>query len=163
MSLIFRSIFILLCGVSSVWATAPALDIAKTVIKLPLVEDVSMDDAIDSMKLRANALNMKLVAHQPLSRELKAQGMKDVRRMEIFQFCDPKIAKEIVEYSMDFAAYLPCRITLVEDEKGQGWLVMMNIDLFLQAAQLPENLKVLGSKVRDSMNEIMNAGANGDL
>lgn len=143
--------------------TTSAFDMAKTVIKMPLAEGISMDDAIDSLKLRANALNMKLVGHQPLSEELKAMGEPAVKRMEIFQFCDPKIAKAMVEYNMDFAAYLPCRITLVEDDKGKGWLVMMDLDPFIQAAKLPPKLQKKALKIRDSLKQIIMAGVNGEL
>ena len=37
-------------------------------------EDVSADDAIASMKLRANLLNFKLVGHMPLSEQVAAMG-----------------------------------------------------------------------------------------
>ena len=58
-------------------------DKGMNIITCPLAEDVSMDDAIDSMKLRANKLNFKLVAHMPLSEQVKAMG-QDSKRMEIF-------------------------------------------------------------------------------
>ena len=143
-------------------AQGMAVDIAQTVVKKQLAQGVSMDDAVDSMKLRANQLNMKLVAELPLSKQIEAMGQKS-RRMEIFQFCDPLIAKQMVEYDMNFAAYLPCRITLVEDKDGHGWLVMMNLDMFLQGGHLPPELKKLGIEVRDKLNSIMDAGVKGEL
>lgn len=143
-------------------AQGMAIDIGQTVVKKQIAQGVSMDDAVDSMKLRANQLNMKLVAEQPLSKQIEAMEQKS-RRMEIFQFCDPLIAKQMVEYDMNFAAYLPCRITLVEDKDGHGWLVMMNLDMFLQGTHLPPELKKLGTEVRDKLNSIMDAGAKGEL
>lgn len=143
-------------------ATPPAIDIASTVVRVPLSDGVSMDDAVDSMKLRANVLNFKLVAHQPLSKELEAMGIKS-GRLEIFQFCDPRIAHSMVRFDMNFAAYLPCRIAMLEDESGKAWLVMMNLDMFINSANLPTGLKENAIKVRDSLNEIIHAGANGDL
>ena len=143
-------------------AEPPKLDIADTVIKIPLQEDVSMDDAVDSMKLRANALNFKLVAHQPLYKELQAMGVES-KRIEIFQFCDARIAKAMLTHDMDFAAYLPCRITLLEDESGKAWLISMNLDMFIQSANLPSELMEKAVKVRDTIQEIMEAGAAGDL
>jgi len=143
-------------------AAAPAIDIAQTVIKVPLAEDVTPEDAIDSMKLRANVLNFKLVAHQPLSKELEGMGI-ETTRMEIFQFCDPRIARRMVSHDINFAAYLPCRIAMVEDENRKVWLVMMNLDMFIGSANLPPELEKDALKVRDSLNEIMQAGANGDL
>jgi len=143
-------------------AAPPAVDIAQTVIKVPLADGVTPEDAIDSMKLRANVLNFKLVAHQPLSKELEGMGI-ETTRMEIFQFCDPRIARRMVSHDINFAAYLPCRIAMVEDENQQVWLVMMNLDMFIGSANLPPELEKDALKVRDSLNEIMQAGANGDL
>ena len=140
----------------------PAIDIAQTVIRIPLADDVTPEDAIDSMKLRANVLNFKLVAHQPLSKELEAMGVKTTR-MEIFQFCDPRIARRMVSHDISFAAYLPCRIAMVEDENGKVWLIMMNLDMFIGSADLPPELEKDALRVRDSLNEIMQAGADGDL
>ena len=138
------------------------VDIAQTVVKQPLAEGISADDAIESMKLRANALNIKLVAELPLSKQVKAMG-QEARRMEIYQFCDALTAKKMVEYDINFAAYLPCRIALVEDAQGQFWLVMMNLDMLIQNPSFDPKLKAEAVKVRDILLDIMKAGANGEL
>ena len=131
-------------------------------IKCKVAEDVSSDDAIDSMKLRANFLNFKLVGHLPLSEQVKAMGGESPR-MEIFQFCDALIAAQMVKNSMAFAGYLPCRITLIEDEKGQPWLITLNMDKTMNEAALPKELRKLGMKVRNNIYSIISAGAEGDL
>ncbi|MCB1738454.1 MAG: DUF302 domain-containing protein [Gammaproteobacteria bacterium] len=141
---------------------ASDLDISETVVMRPIADGVSMDDAIDSMKLRANNLNMMFVAHQPLSRQIMAMGF-DSRRIEIFQFCDPLVAKQMVEEDMLFAAYMPCRIALVEDQHGRGWLVQMDLDYFTRVAKLTPESKQLADEVRDKLAEIVEAGVNGEL
>lgn len=146
----------------SVQAAPSHMAIEQTVLKMPLEDGVSMDDAVSSMKLRANIHNMKLVAELPLSKQIEAMGKK-ARRMQIFQFCDPLIAQRMVEANIHFAAYLPCRIALVEDSKGRGWLVMMNLDMMMQGASLMPALKSEAKKVRDALMDIMQAGASGEL
>ncbi|MCB1874454.1 MAG: DUF302 domain-containing protein [Chromatiales bacterium] len=143
-------------------ADAPQMDIDQTVIKLPIDEGVSMDDAIDSMKLRANNLNFKLVAHQPLYKELESMGL-ETKRIEIFQFCDARIAKAMIDFNPSFSAYLPCRITLLEDPDGSRWLITMNLDMFIASANLPDSLHEKAIRVRDTIKSIMEAGASGDL
>ena len=155
-------IFLSLLFCARVAAEPPSLNIADTVIEIPLAEDVSMDDAVESMKLRANVLNFKLVAHQPLYKELQAMGL-DSKRIEIFQFCDARIAKSMIDYDKDFAAYLPCRITLLEDEEGKAWLITMNLDMLIQSAKLPPELMKSALRVKNSIQEIMEAGAAGEL
>lgn len=138
------------------------VDLEQTVVKMPINEGVSMDDAVESMKLRANMLNIKLVAELPLSKQIKAMG-ESSRRIGIYQFCEPLTAKIMVEYDMNFAAYLPCRISLVEDKKGKGWLLMMNMEMLLKNPKLNADLKKEAEKVWTGLNEIMKAGASGDL
>jgi len=142
--------------------STPALPLNKAVVKMRLHKGVSMDDAVSSMKLRANMLNMKLVAQLPLSKQIKAMGHK-ARRMEVFQFCNPLIAQKMVESNIDFAAYLPCRIALVEDQHGQGWLLMTDLNVIIRGGHLGPKLKAKAEHVRDVLTKIMKAGVNGEL
>ncbi|QIK37744.1 DUF302 domain-containing protein [Caldichromatium japonicum] len=141
-------------------ATGTGID--ETVVKIPLAEGVSMDDAVESMLLRANALNFKLVARQPLSKELEAMGIAS-KRIEIFQFCDARIAAQMLAENLAFAAYLPCRITLIEDQQGQAWLITLDLDKVIQMTDLPPALKESAVKVRETIQAIMAAGASGEL
>lgn len=143
-------------------ARAEGMTIADTVYKLPLAEGVSMDDAVESMKLRANALNFKLVAHLPLYKEVEAMGLAS-KRVEIFQFCDARIAHAMLSESLDFSAYLPCRITLIQGKDDKPWLVTMDLDRVIQIANLSPDLLANATQVWDTIKEIMQAGANGDL
>ena len=131
-------------------------------IKCKVAEGVSANDAIESMKLRANFLNFKLVGYMPLSEQVKANGGES-NRMEIFQFCDANIAAKMVKHSMAFAGYLPCRISLVLDDAGQAWLITLNMDSTMGDASLPKALQGLGMTVRNNIYSIMSAGAEGDL
>ena len=139
-----------------------SVDIEKTVIKVAVAQGVSMDDAVESMKLRANELNIKLVAELPLSKQIKAMGGKS-KRIAIYQFCDALTAQKMVEYNIYFAAYLPCRISLVEDKNSKAWLLMMDMDMLINSPKLDKSLRKEATRVRDQLLEIMQAGANGDL
>jgi uncharacterized protein (DUF302 family) len=141
---------------------AQSFDINQSVIKQPLAEDVSADDAIDALQSKAVELNMKLVAHQPLSKELKARG-EDAKRLEIFQFCNPSDAHKMVQFNPIFAAYMPCRIALVEDEKGKTWLMMLNLDILINSTELPADVKDIALRVNDTLTQILEAGASGDF
>ena len=136
--------------------------VQMSIQKFKLAEDVSVDDAIDSMTLRSNILNFKLVADLPLSEQIKAMG-EEANYMRILAFCDALIAKKMVEFDPIFAGFLPCRIAVLEDSEGRGWIVTMNMDMMLQAVDLPEDLQPLAQRVRDTIYSIVDAGVNGDL
>jgi len=124
-----------------------------------------MSEAAESMRLRANALNLQLVAELPLSKQVEAVTGKPQRTITIFQFCDAVTAKELIDLNVDFAVYMPCRIALIEDASGQGWLVMMdvNVDAIAKEKRVPQALKDRINAVRKSLLEIMQAGAKGEL
>ena len=87
----------------------------------------------------------------------------DSKRIEIFQFCDARIANEMVQFNPDFSAYLPCRITLLEDGDGQAWLVTLDLGKVIPGANLSPELLTKAERVRDTIQSIMEAGASGDL
>ena len=141
---------------------AQKFDIEQTVLKMPLAEDVSGDDAVEALKSKAIELNMKFVGHQPLSKELAARGVES-GRLEIFQFCNPNDAHVMVTYNPIFAAYMPCRIALVEDSDGKLWLMMVNLDFLINNTPLPPELLEIAKRVNDTLLAIMSAGATGEF
>lgn len=137
--------------------------VGQSILEMPLADGVGMDDAVESMKLRANQLNFKLVAELPLSKQVEAMTGKPQRLMAIYQFCDALTAKQMLEHNFAFAAFLPCRIALIEDDQGKGRLIMLNLDNMIQAAQLPPELQASAVGIRNNLLSIMIAGANGEL
>ncbi len=136
--------------------------VGQSIQTFKVEEDVTIDDVIESMKLRANNLNFKLVADLPLSEQVEAMGEK-ANYMRILAFCDALIAKRMVEYNKIFAGFLPCRIAVIKDSKGQAWIITTNMDMMLNAVDLPKDLQVLAKQVRDTIYSIVDAGQTGDL
>lgn len=137
--------------------------VGQSVLEMPLADGVSLDDAVESMKLRANQINFKLVAELPLSKQVEVMTGAPQRRMSIYQFCDAMTAKDMVDYNLAFVAFLPCRIAITEDEQGNGRIIMLNLDPLIQASKLPPELHVKAVAIQKALLNIMMAGANGDL
>ncbi|WP_026143089.1 MULTISPECIES: DUF302 domain-containing protein [unclassified Thioalkalivibrio] len=132
-------------------------------VELVRIEDgVSIEDAIESMKLRANLRNFQEVADLPLSDQVQAMGGEG-NYMRILAFCDALIANQMVQHDIIFASFLPCRIAVVEDGEGQGWIVTTNMDMMLHATDLPEDLEATAREVRDTIYSIVEAGRTGDF
>lgn len=153
-------LFISMASAAAVDAPPPG-SLESAVVKIPLQKGVGGDEAVEAMKIRANKLNIKLVGELPLSKQIEAMGEKS-GRMEIFQFCDPLTARKMVGHKLEFAAWLPCRIALVEDPKGQIWLVMLDLKPLIESGGLPPALKADAQKVNDTLTDIMRAGAAGE-
>lgn len=138
------------------------IDISNSVLKMPLDKGVSVRDAHLSINLKAEELNMKKVGYLPVSDELKARGLKP-RHLEIFQFCNPEDAMKMVAFNTVYAAYMPCRIALVEDEKGRLWLQMINLDMIIDKYVLPEDLRRIAVTINAQMLAIITAGVKGSF
>ena len=138
------------------------VEVNQTVLKLSIQSSVSIDDAIDSMLAKAAELNMKMVGHQQVSKELNARGVK-ARRLEILQFCNPEDAVKMVEFNPIYAAYMPCRISILEDKNGKNWLLMLNLDMIINEFSLPEELQAIAITINGIMLEIVTAGSTGDF
>ena len=143
-------------------AASAAMDVEQTVVQMPLEEGITMDDAVTSMKLRANLHNMMFVAHQPLHEQLQKMG-HDSMRLEIFQFCDPVTARKMVDHNAIFAAYMPCRIAMVERPGAPPLLMMLNLEMLIQGGGLGPELNALAEEVNDKLTDILQAGAAGEL
>jgi len=138
------------------------------IIKVPVKKGVSFDDAVESLKLRANTRNFKFVGHSPLSKEIEAQTGKPALRAEIFSFCDALTARQFIDVSLDFAAFLPCRVAILEDTNKQIWVVSMMMDMsWLDTGKggppVPEKLRARAAEIIDIMNDMIKAAANGDI
>ncbi len=138
--------------------------------KMPVAEDVSFDDAVESMRLRANEINFKFVGHSPLWKDVVAiTGDEDTPRVEIFNFCDAVVARTVLDYAPEFIVFIPCRIALIEDADGKLWVMTLDWDVnWLNLAQNPNSVldKELydeAVRIRDGMRYIMEGAATGDF
>lgn len=138
------------------------VDVSISVLKMPLDKGVSVRDAHMSINLKAEELNMKKVGYLPVSNELKARGLNPPH-LEIFQFCNPEDAMKMVQFNTLYAAFMPCRIALVEDEKGHLWLQMINLDMIIDKYPLPEDLRKIAVTINAQMLQIITAGVKGSF
>lgn len=133
-----------------------------TVWKVPLAEDITPEDAEQTMNFIANQHNIKSVGELPLSQQVELMTGEKQRFLKIYQFCDPRTAMKMVDYSDAFSAYLPCRIAMVEDKQGHYALYSLNMDLMIYGGKsLPKDLLEEALKVKSVIRDIMERGASG--
>ena len=137
--------------------------------KMPVADDVSFDDAVESMRLRANEINFKFVGHSPLWKDVAAITGEDTPRVEIFNFCDAMVARKVLDYAPEFVVFIPCRIALLEDAEGKLWVMTLDWDVnWLNLAQNPnsvldQELRAEAERIREGMRYIMKGAATGDF
>lgn len=136
------------------------IEIAHSVLKMGLADGVTPDAAVEAMNSKAVELNMRLVGHMNVGAELQSRGLVSPR-LEIFQFCRPEDAVKMVSFNPIYAAYMPCSISLVEDRDGRFWLEMLNLDMIINAYELPPELQAIAITINGEMLSIITAGATG--
>ncbi len=135
-----------------------------TVWRRPVADGLSATDVEDTMRFVANEHNIKNVGELPLSEQVAAMTGEDQRYLKIYMFCNPLTAAKMVEYSDAFSAYLPCRISVVEDKSGKLWLYSLNMDMMIHGgSELPAELFEEANQVKDIILDIMNRGAEGEF
>ena len=140
-------------------------------IKYPAKKGLSFDDVVESMKLRANQLNFKMVGHSPMWKDFQAVlGDMESPRIEVFHYCDIAAGRAVLKYAPEALVYLPCRVGIMEDADKNIWVMTLDWDTAwldsINGKMGLENQKELitfAQDIRDKMDNIMKAAAAGDL
>jgi len=129
-------------------------------------EDI--EDALMSVATERNIKPVGTLSPSDVSDELKARGV-ETGYLKVYSFCNPNTAKKMVDFAPHTGAYLPCRITVVERKnpdtgKSELWLYTLNMDMMVKMGKkLPPELKKEVMDVRDTIWQMMEAGATGDF
>jgi uncharacterized protein (DUF302 family) len=130
---------------------------------------ITFDEVVDSMKLRANQINLKFVGANYISKDFKAVlGDDQAPRVEVFSFCDIAVGREILRVIPEMVVFMPCRIAVMEDADRNIWILTLDwdvtgIDLAGKQLNMTPELREGALAIRDKLDSVMRAGANGDL
>ena len=137
---------------------------AATVWRTKVADGLTAEDVGQSIQTIADERNIKSVGFLPLGDQVAAMTGEDWRVLNIYLYCNPLTAAKMVEFDPAFAAYLPCRVSLVEDETGQLWIYTLNMDLMIYGGEtLPPELLEEALRVKETMLQILERAAEGDF
>jgi len=135
--------------------------------KIKADPDLTFDDVVESMELKANKVNFRKVGHNEFWKDVSAISGLPALRIEVLQFCDAIVGRRMIDFSPEFSIFIPCRITVLEDATGEIWLMTLDWDVSWLArawqpgSKLDPELVKDATRIRDAMNQIMQAGAVG--
>lgn len=145
------------------WIEAGGDIAAATTWQRKVAPGVSVADVEEALTGVAAEDNVKAVGTLPLSQELQARTGQPQRFLKVYSYCSPEIARKIVDFSPHMAAYLPCRITLLEKEDGL-WLYTLNMDMLIHMGRkLPPDLRASALRMRDTIAKMLDRGARGEF
>ena len=122
---------------------------------------VKVEDIEYALEEVALAMGLKDVGTLPLSKELESRGVK-TGYIQVKSYCNPATARKMMNFTMHAAAFLPCRITIAENEKGEMWMYTLNMDMMIKMGKKqPKELLPQTYKVRNTIKAMMMQGASG--
>lgn len=133
--------------------------------KVKVNPEITNDDIKDIIESIASENNMDMVGDVTMfdGSPLREGGEK-TKYTRIFSLCSRPIAKVFLDYSMAYGAFMPCRIMLEEDDKGDRWLYTMDLGLMIHGGTpLPKEMLKQAEHVRDTLYEAMDKAATGDF
>jgi len=133
--------------------------------KVKVNADVTNDDIKDIIESIASDGNMQVVGDVTMfdGSPIDASGKK-TKYTRIFSLCSRPIAQTMLNYSMAYGAFMPCRIMLQEDDNGDRWLYTMDMGLMIHGGvPLPEELNKMAIGVQDTIYKAVDMAAVGDF
>jgi uncharacterized protein (DUF302 family) len=125
---------------------------------------VTVEDIETALATVATDENTKAVGVLPLSDELQARDpSKKQKMLRVISYCSPSTARMMVDFSPAMAAFLPCRVVIVEKDDGL-WLYTLNMDMMIKMGKkMPPDLKEVTMKVRNTIWKMLEKGAAGEF
>jgi len=135
-------------------------DSAKAMIRrVKVSRDVDVEDVVESLNSIATERNLLVVANS-----LMSGGSKGGKYIRIISYCNPYIAKQFINHSMAYSAFMPCRVAIVEDDNGDLWLYTMDLGLMIAGGHtLPPKLLEQAKYIESTMYEMMDKASVGDF
>lgn len=138
-------------------------------VKLKAKPGVSFDEVVESMMLRANRLNLKLVGSNLMSKDFQSVlGDTGAPRVEVYSFCDIALGRDLLKVIPEMVVFMPCRIAVMEDADRNVWVLMLDwdvtgLELAGQQAGMTPELRRSFLEIRQKMEDVMRSGASGAL
>lgn len=138
--------------------------VEATVWKRKVEDGLTFEDVHESIQSVAATENIRDVGQLPLGDQVSLMQESEWRKLNLYLYCNPLTAAKMVEYSEAYAAWLPCRVALVEDAEGQLWLYSLNMDMMIHGGKpLPDDLREEALHVKDVILAIMDGAAEGSF
>lgn len=135
-----------------------------TVWKRQVADGISFEQAHESIKNIATENNIKDVGMLPLGDQVGLMEGKPWRKLNIYLYCNPLTAKKMVDFSDAYSAFMPCRVTLLEDKTGKLWIYSLDMDMMIYGGTpLPADLKEEALQVKKAILDVMDRASKGDF
>lgn len=132
-------------------------------IEEKIADDVSNDQAVDSIKAITEERNMMVTGDVKMYTNADA-GPTEVKHARIISVCNLATAKVFLNHSRYYGGFMPCRIMLIEYGNGDRFLVTMDLTMAIYGGKpLPPAMLKQALIVKETMEILIKKGAKGDF
>lgn len=132
-------------------------------IEEKIADDVSNDQAVDSIKAITEERNMMVTGDVKMYTKADA-GPTEVKHARIVSVCNLTTAKVFLNHSRYYGGFMPCRIMLIEYGNGDRFLVTMDLQMAIYGGKpLPPAMLKQALVVKETMEMLIKKGAKGDF
>jgi len=125
-----------------------------------VASDRDVGDVERALEAAAADLGLQSLGTLTVQSEILQRTGKSFPLLQVYLFCDPDLAHDLIRHNAGMAAYLPCRVTLYEDARGGLWLMTPEMDLLLHGSRpLPLALRERAIGLQASLRELVDRAA----
>ena len=125
---------------------------------IKLSTDKTVSDTAAALQTAVQANHFGVMQVHNLKETMVKKGVKFDRECLIFEVCQPKQAKKVLDADMSVSTALPCRISIYEED-GKTILATLKPTTLLAMFNVPQ-LKEVAQEVEDTIVKIMKEAAS---
>lgn len=122
------------------------------------------DELVEVIKSLAEEYNLRVTGDTKMFTMENNKGKAgEVYKARNISMCAVPIAKRMLQYSMEFGGFMPCRIMIITMGDGKRYLLTMSLDLMMWGGKThPPEIQELVEEMRTALIEIPKRAAIGD-
>lgn len=146
----------------------PDVDLDNAIYEVPVKDNVSYKDLVESLKSLSEGMNFVNPANFPISEHMQQRGQNSQGIKEVRTFCNLSMGTEIILDHPEFLVFAPCRLAIYEKPDANGTL-----HLFIGLDRPTHDLKNIkhptaraqaaAKQLEDALIELMEKARRGDF
>jgi len=115
-----------------------------------------IDTVKNELESKAKEVGFGVLHTYDFKQILQGKGFPIEREITLFEVCNPPAAQQALSHAPDISVYLPCRISVYEDN-GQTVLATIGAEEMLASVELDEALKTHMLEIFETLKSIMHS------
>jgi uncharacterized protein (DUF302 family) len=135
----------------------------KLIVHKDETRDEALENALEILNEVAEADGLLVVKTSLMSAGgVDEKGIKQ-KYVRLNSYCNPTIAKVMLNYSMSYIGFMPCGVGIIEDDNGDIWFYTLDLGLMISGGHtLPPKLLEMAEGVANTMYTMIEKAAIGE-